>query len=616
MNALLARRVVQTKLTVGAADDPYEREADRVASQVMRANTSGNVSRQEDEPTARRSITPLVQRESQREQAVDTPSAGSFDAGTDVERQLSTSGGGAPLPAKLRSELEPRFGTDFSNVRVHTGSQSDQLNRKLGAQAFTHGSNIYMGAGKYSPGTASGKHLLAHELTHVVQQTGAPSQGLQAKRADGLIQRSIFTKARVALFGRKEGKTLEDVINPTNSNSKVFKQFMAGQNAANELKFLRDLKRLLNANPTIATIDPFLTQWDNRLPGLRYYDNRGRPGTDDKETQIHQFARLRKDRAIGIDGTWLRNALAEVIRNARQKVEVAVHAYNTAHNRQAAAGAGGWAGPGDAGAFATKDVAPTPYVTANLSAPATVLGQGGVNTVYKHEYNGEEGPQVFKEDQDYDVASGLHPGTAEGIPQENPEFAKRSVAMYRLAQALHSDVISKTAFAVSDGRFGTVQEMAKGKSFDKLTQEEKEKLQSDPNFQSAFSKMQMIDIIAGQMDRHQGNYFVQLDTVTGDFVALKGIDLDLAFGKNTQAASGKFKAGTLGAGNKQIKKFDKQFAEMLIALDPSVIRTAMHGLLSDEEIAATVNRFTQLRDYLREVKAGTKAGQELTDYTT
>ncbi|NOZ70116.1 MAG: DUF4157 domain-containing protein [Deferribacteres bacterium] len=66
--------------------------------------------------------------------------------------------------------MERRFGADFSSVRVHTDSNAVQMNRQLNAQAFTYGKDIYFGAGRYSPGTASGRRLLAHELTHVVQQ--------------------------------------------------------------------------------------------------------------------------------------------------------------------------------------------------------------------------------------------------------------------------------------------------------------------------------------------------------------------------------------------------------------------------------------------------------------
>ncbi|HLO87001.1 MAG TPA: DUF4157 domain-containing protein, partial [Nostocaceae cyanobacterium] len=74
--------------------------------------------------------------------------------------------GGSLLSEQIRAYMEPRFGADFSSVRVHTGEQAVQMNRELGAQAFTHGSNIYYGAGK-SPGV---NELTAHELTHVVQQ--------------------------------------------------------------------------------------------------------------------------------------------------------------------------------------------------------------------------------------------------------------------------------------------------------------------------------------------------------------------------------------------------------------------------------------------------------------
>jgi hypothetical protein len=108
-----------------------------------------------------------------------TSLSGSFDAGKDVESRLSQSKGqGSPLPDHLRSYMEPRFGADFSHVRIHTGSNAAQMNRDVSAQAFTHGSDIYYGAGS-SP---TNLELTAHELTHVVQQTGAAP--LQTKRAD------------------------------------------------------------------------------------------------------------------------------------------------------------------------------------------------------------------------------------------------------------------------------------------------------------------------------------------------------------------------------------------------------------------------------------------------
>lgn len=81
-------------------------------------------------------------------------------------------GSGSSLPDTLRDSMEKAFGTDFSRVHIHTDQQSDQLNRSVQATAFTIGSDIYFRKGNYNPSSSSGKELLAHELTHVVQQGG------------------------------------------------------------------------------------------------------------------------------------------------------------------------------------------------------------------------------------------------------------------------------------------------------------------------------------------------------------------------------------------------------------------------------------------------------------
>ncbi|MES0491863.1 MAG: DUF4157 domain-containing protein, partial [Leptospirales bacterium] len=82
----------------------------------------------------------------------------------------STNGGGKALSPSERSYFDPRFGTSFANVRLHTDSNAAQLSRSVNARAFTTGNNIYFGAGEYSPNSVQGKRLMAHELTHTVQQ--------------------------------------------------------------------------------------------------------------------------------------------------------------------------------------------------------------------------------------------------------------------------------------------------------------------------------------------------------------------------------------------------------------------------------------------------------------
>ncbi|HEY9908624.1 MAG TPA: DUF4157 domain-containing protein [Thermosynechococcaceae cyanobacterium] len=218
------RPAIQPKLTVGRPNDQYEQEADRVAEQVIGMPDSAAhpaIQRQEAEdeelqakPLAA-TITPLVQRDAapeeeelqakpiqrdavpedeelqtkliQREAAPEDEEIvqakqSSPSPTSTLESQLNSSkGGGSPLPTEVRSFMEPRFGADFSQVRVHTGSEAVQMNRDLNAQAFTHGQDVFFGDGKAPAKDA----LTAHELTHVVQQNGnheSPETQLKIQR--------------------------------------------------------------------------------------------------------------------------------------------------------------------------------------------------------------------------------------------------------------------------------------------------------------------------------------------------------------------------------------------------------------------------------------------------
>lgn len=94
-----------------------------------------------------------------------------ISSNTSLESRLNSSkSGGSPLPDHTRSFMENRIGGDFSNVKIHTDSNAVKMSQELGAQAFTHGNHIYFNSGKYNPDSFSGKHLLAHEMVHTVQQ--------------------------------------------------------------------------------------------------------------------------------------------------------------------------------------------------------------------------------------------------------------------------------------------------------------------------------------------------------------------------------------------------------------------------------------------------------------
>jgi hypothetical protein len=156
---------IQTKLAINRSGDEYEQEADRIAAQVLASPA----------PSAVSGAPPRIQRFSGQ-------STGHLDAApASVDQALASPG--RPLEPGLRKDMEQRFAQDFSGVRVHSNGAAEQSVREAGAMAYTTGENIVFGAGQYAPGTAEGKRLLAHELTHVVQQRGGMGERLQ--RAPG-----------------------------------------------------------------------------------------------------------------------------------------------------------------------------------------------------------------------------------------------------------------------------------------------------------------------------------------------------------------------------------------------------------------------------------------------
>lgn len=175
---------VQTKLAVGASDDLYEKEADSVADKVMRMpgdtfaqRKCAECEKEEREKIHRKplsgNITPFIQRRS---------GGSSVQVSDGLSQQIQSSrGAGAALDKETGSFMSGRFGTDFSGVNIHTGSQAAKFNTQLNAKAFTVGNDIFFNSGQYQPDTSEGKHLLAHELAHVVQQSG--DKGIQRQAA-------------------------------------------------------------------------------------------------------------------------------------------------------------------------------------------------------------------------------------------------------------------------------------------------------------------------------------------------------------------------------------------------------------------------------------------------
>lgn len=230
---------IQKKLKTGTPGDQFEVEADKVADQVVSNNSPKNGLLQskeeiqqkplsetitsvqskglkEEEPVQKKTEEkeepvqkkeeekePVQKKADEKEEAVQAKcdDCEKEDKGekvqkkengkksekddSDIEGRLNQSrGSGSPMDKDVKNEMESKFGSDFSNVNIHTNSNAVQMSQDMGAQAFTNGNDVYFNKGKYNPNTKEGKHLLAHELTHTVQQTGA-------KQKTPAIQKSL-----------------------------------------------------------------------------------------------------------------------------------------------------------------------------------------------------------------------------------------------------------------------------------------------------------------------------------------------------------------------------------------------------------------------------------------
>ena len=201
---------IQPKLTIGQPNDKYEIEADTMADKVVQrlsdptsVEPTSNVVQtkcatcDQEEKLQKKEEKDILETEEEIHTKISTadtstppddegniqtkPRATQREALSDLQSRLSSSKGkGSPLSADIKSSMGSAFGVNFSEVRVHTDSSAVQMNKDLGAQAFTNGNDIYFNEGKYNTSSNSGKHLLAHELTHTIQQKG--SSGLSQRK--------------------------------------------------------------------------------------------------------------------------------------------------------------------------------------------------------------------------------------------------------------------------------------------------------------------------------------------------------------------------------------------------------------------------------------------------
>ena len=211
--------LVQPKLTVNAPGDRYEREADAMADRVMRMPLGKTAPVSQTQGLLASSVQRKCahcEEEEKKPVMRKAESGGGFQAPPGLASTLSaTKGGGSPLPDGTRNFMENAFSTDFSHVRVHADGQAASMSQGIQARAFTQGSDVYFNSGQYQPESGEGRRLLAHELTHVVQQGGTISPANKSQMTPAkltpAIQRVTFGVSGSCWF-ENCGSSLSDFL--------------------------------------------------------------------------------------------------------------------------------------------------------------------------------------------------------------------------------------------------------------------------------------------------------------------------------------------------------------------------------------------------------------------
>ncbi|MFM6324918.1 MAG: DUF4157 domain-containing protein [Microcystis panniformis] len=201
-----AQRATAQEEVLATQQDPLVQTISRMGSPPSAKVHANLLSRAtSDYPARGRQLMLQMQRQYgnryvQRVMELSRQGEGEAEATPEVEAAIEQArGGGRSLDTGIQRQMESAFGTNFSGVRVHTDSTADALNQSLSARAFTTGQDIFFRQGEYNPGSSSGKELLAHELTHVVQQTGTVRGKLVIGQPDDAYEREADQVAKTVM---------------------------------------------------------------------------------------------------------------------------------------------------------------------------------------------------------------------------------------------------------------------------------------------------------------------------------------------------------------------------------------------------------------------------------
>lgn len=565
-------------LEVGAADDRAEQEADAVAERVLGRLASGPVQQHEHAADCghdvRRTAAPTAG-------ATIGAAGGALDADSTGQIE-SARGGGTPLEAGVRREMEAGFGHALGNVRIHTDSRADRLSRQMSARAFTTGNDVFFARGEYDPASAAGRHTLAHELAHTVQDGGTARRKMrgtaEALRSQGELEGDKGKSS--GLLRKVTGKLTnwDKIVGGVKAYELEEAKLLAGGKNP-------DPMALMSAKPGMLKL---LTKVQGYIKDWRK--------ANDQESEDEQFDKSRKRVNKKTQQEYNQNSETDSRTKAprRQAVSMLEPRVGNEMSLLSAKDGQGW-------------LSSLGLSTSQVTGSGAT-GKGQINETKELHYQTEQGDfsGYFKSDHGINVGLTSHEDSV-GIRQVDPNYGARSVALYRLDQLFDAKVTARAEFAVHTGtdgksRLGTVLETAKGVNVSdtKLVRGGDDRKNGeisldDPVLQRGLNKLQLLDAISGQLDRHGGNYKVQQDD-EGNVSGVTGIDLDMAFGKNMTSPD-RFS----GAFNyKGLPEFiDAEMGRKILQVKPSDLKDALTGLLPQAEITATVTRFLQVQEAVR-----------------
>ncbi|MCU1489985.1 MAG: hypothetical protein JWM85_1390 [Acidimicrobiaceae bacterium] len=536
----------------------------------------------DDEPNDRVAPAQDQEKERQADAIADRATSRLGPRGLESSQTGKSSGG---VPPALAALLAPELGrTD--RVSFRTGGREAAEASSMGAAAFADDGRVGFAPGELDLSSKAGVHLAAHETAHGVLHRSSSSGSTRLVHAK-------LRGTREAAESQGGGATTKGLRKALSAKTN-WDKILDGLGAYEEL----ESTLLSSGNPSskvLAGARPKMLKVLARVEAA-CLDWQGANGAGDAEKlseSWHKKFRETGDQQQSDD------------RSKAQRRQVVAMLLPRIRNEMNDIGSGQW------------DKALGLSDTQLVSKGREDSGQ--MNKVTEMNYKTESGEfsGFFKAEKGFDKSMAGQDIDV-GIRQADPNWGSRALAMYKLDQLLGAGVTARVEYAVHDGQFGTVMETAKGTRANEVNYTRTDETQSktpgsvsleDGTLQRCLNKLQILDAISGQLDRHMGNYFVQTGE-NGKVTGVTGIDLDMSFGQDMKTHDDR-SSGAAQNYKGLPDAIDEEFGKRILQISENDVRGAITGLLSGPEVEATISRFRSVR---AKVEAAEKNGTLTKDW--